>query len=132
MYNLAFQKTYEDGEMIIKEGTPGDWVYFVISGKVEMSGVIAEKSIMLGNLNSGDIFGDLPFFTDANRTVIVKAIGPTTIGIIDRENLDYGLHRLSRKFRLRVFNMSRRYTELVGQFNEVLSGKEDLDLKTAY
>jgi CRP/FNR family transcriptional regulator len=132
MYNLAFQKTYEDGEVIIKEGTPGDWVYFVISGKVEMSGVIAEKRIILGVLNSGDIFGDLPFFRDAIRTVTGKALGPTTIGIIDRENLDYGLHRLSRKFRLKVFNMSRRYTELIGQFNEVLSGKEDLDLKTAY
>ena len=32
VYNLASEETYEDGQTIIKEGSPGDWVYVIRPG----------------------------------------------------------------------------------------------------
>jgi uncharacterized protein (TIGR02266 family) len=130
MYNLAFQKTYEDGEVIIREGTSGDWVYFVISGNVEVSRAMGEKRIILGILDPGEIFGELAFFGAGKRTATVKAIGETTVGIIDRVHLDLEFNRLSKEFRLMIVNMAKRYTKLMDLFNEVFSGREDLNLKT--
>ena len=39
-FNIALEETYEDGEIIFKEGNSGDWVYVVLSGAIEFSKVV--------------------------------------------------------------------------------------------
>jgi uncharacterized protein (TIGR02266 family) len=130
MYNLASQETYEDGEVIIKEGTSGDWVYFIVSGNVEVSRVVGGKRIILGILDPGEIFGELAFFGHVKRTATVKAVGETTIGILDRVHLDLEFNKLSKEFRLMIVNMAKRHTKLMDMFNETLLAREDFNLKT--
>ena len=44
MFNIASEETYQDGQVIIKEGTTGDWVYVVLSGSVEISKTVEGKN----------------------------------------------------------------------------------------
>jgi len=47
MFNLASEDTYEDGQIIFKEGSSGDWVYLVISGTVEISKMVGGKKVVV-------------------------------------------------------------------------------------
>ena len=37
MFDIASKETYEDGQVILEEGSTGNWMYVVLSGKVEIS-----------------------------------------------------------------------------------------------
>ena len=88
MFNVSYEKTYNDGWVIIKEGSYGDWVYVVLSGNVEISKTINGKKKILEVIRPGEIFGELAFLGRIKRTATARAIGETTVGIIDREFLD--------------------------------------------
>ena len=62
MFRLALEKTYQDGEIILKEGNFGDWVYIVLSGSVAISRTIGDKTYDLGLLSQDDVFDEISFF----------------------------------------------------------------------
>jgi len=45
MYHIASEETYKDGQVILEEGSSGDWVYVVLSGSVEISKTIGEGTL---------------------------------------------------------------------------------------
>ncbi|MBW1667663.1 MAG: cyclic nucleotide-binding domain-containing protein, partial [Deltaproteobacteria bacterium] len=47
MFTLASEETYEDGQVIIKEGSAGDWVYVILSGAVEISRTIGGRRFVV-------------------------------------------------------------------------------------
>lgn len=120
MFTLATEKTYKDGEIILKEGNPGDWVYIVLSGSVEITKTIRNRTYKLGMLNQEDIFGELSFLGGIERTATARAIGETTVGIIDRGPLDMEFNRLSEGFRTLIRNTAARYK----YFANTISGIE--------
>ncbi|MBW2358476.1 MAG: cyclic nucleotide-binding domain-containing protein [Deltaproteobacteria bacterium] len=58
-YNIANEETYQDGQIIFKEGSPGDWVYVILSGSVEISKDIRGQKDIIEKLQPGDVFGEL-------------------------------------------------------------------------
>ena len=49
-------RTYESGELIIKEGSYDRWLYFIISGSVKVVNQGIDIAVME---NLGDIFGEM-------------------------------------------------------------------------
>jgi CRP-like cAMP-binding protein len=99
MLQIASYEKYQDGQIIFKEGDSGDWVYVVDSGSVELSKTIGDTKIVIEVLRrEGDIFGEMAFIANISRTATASAIGPTTVGIIDRPYLDGEFNRLSGGF----------------------------------
>jgi len=109
MFTLATEKNYKDGEIILQEGNSGDWVYVVLGGSVEITKTIRDKTYKLGILEEEDIFGELSFLGGIERTTTARAIGETTVGIIDRGPLDIEFNRLSKDFRALIRNTAKRY-----------------------
>ena len=109
IYNLAGEETYEDGQTIIKEGSPGDWVYVILSGSVEISKIIRGKKCVIEILKSDEIFGELGFIGLAKRTATATAVGETTVGIIDRGFLEKEYNQLSGQFRRILETVTRRF-----------------------
>ena len=129
MFIIASEKRYQDGEVVFKEGSSGDWIYIVLSGSVEISKNVGAKKIIFGVLKPEDVFGELPFFSGIKRTTTARAIGDTTLGIIDRESLDHEFNRLPHNFRAIVRNMALRYEELISKFSEFSPSKNGNVLK---
>ncbi|HEU19190.1 MAG TPA: cyclic nucleotide-binding domain-containing protein [Deltaproteobacteria bacterium] len=98
MYMITTEEKYEDGEVIFEEGSHGDWVYVVESGAVELTREVGGKKVVLEVVTPGDMFGELGFITQLPRTATARAVGETTVGLIERSYLDHEFNKLSSGF----------------------------------
>jgi len=130
MFTFASEETYEDGQVIIKEGTPGNWVYYILSGAVEISRTVGGKRFVLNKLEAGEIFGEIGFIGGLKRTASATAVGPTTVGLIDRDTLDAEFNKIPSDFRMILVAMARRFEQLVARVSEFSSRKEVRAQKT--
>jgi len=70
----------EDGQEIIKEGEPGDALYIIKSGLVEVITHNARgEKVELARLTEGDFFGEIALITGAPRTATVRALKETRL-----------------------------------------------------
>ncbi len=112
-YNIASEEHFDDGEIILEEGKSGDWVCIVLEGSVEVSKTVSGGKFILGKLGRGEIFGELALLGAVKRTATVRAIGETTIGIIDREFLDKELNKMSSDLRTIVVSAAQRFKKVI-------------------
>jgi cAMP-dependent protein kinase regulator len=70
------------GTRIIGEGEPGDRMYVIVSGEVEVTTGEGPAVIPLARLVSGDLFGEVAVITGRPRTATVTAITDDTLGEI--------------------------------------------------
>ncbi|HTJ43291.1 MAG TPA: cyclic nucleotide-binding domain-containing protein [Kofleriaceae bacterium] len=73
----------ESGQVLFREGEPGDTLYIVAEGEV---GVAHEgpPRVAIARLGPGSFFGEVALVTDQARTATVEAITPTLLLAIDR------------------------------------------------
>ena len=110
MFNLASEEKYEDGKAIFQEGSPGDWVYVILSGSVKISKTVRGKQFTLSVLEPGEVFGEMSFLGGTNkRTASAGAVGETTIGVIDRQSLDEEFNKISSDFRSILVSSVKRF-----------------------
>ncbi|MFC1829161.1 cyclic nucleotide-binding domain-containing protein [Thermodesulfobacteriota bacterium] len=108
MFQTATEENYQDGQIIVEEGSSGDWIYVVESGSVEISKNVDGEKVVLQVLQPGEVFGELGFITKAKRTATASAVGETTVGIIDRSYLDQEFNKLSASFRAILVALASR------------------------
>lgn len=113
MFYTASEEEYQDGQIIIKEGASGDWVYVILSGKVEISRTIGDRKFVIEVLEAGEVFGELGFFAGIARTATARSIGDTTVGVIDREFLDREFNKLSSGFRTILGAVVERFRKML-------------------
>lgn len=125
MYPVATKETYKDDQIIFREGTYGDWVYVVLSGSVEVSKMIGGRKSIITVLEPDEVFGELGYLGAIDkRTATVRAIGETTIGVIDRSFLDQEINKLSGYFRTILVAVVKRFRTLIDRACEFSSRKE--------
>jgi len=124
MFTFASEESYRPGQVIIKEGTPGNWVYYIISGAVEISRTVGGRTFVLDKLEAGEIFGEIGFIGGIKRTATATAVGATTVGLIDRDTLDVEFNKIPSDFRMILVAMARRFEKLVARVSEFSSRKE--------
>jgi len=124
-YNIAYEQTYEDGQIIFEQGSSGDWVYVVISGSVEVSKTVRGIKFPLGIIERGEIFGELALIGAVKRTATTRAIGETTVGIIDRDFLDSEFNKLSSEFRAMLVAFVGRFEKMMERIQAFSTRKEE-------
>jgi uncharacterized protein (TIGR02266 family) len=130
IYPLASRETYEDGQIILEEGSSGDWIYVILSGSVEISKKVDGKRFVLSVLKPGEIFGELGYLGAVKRTATARSIGETTLGILDRAFLDREFNKLSGYFRAILVAVVKRFRGLIDRATEFTSRKEKRAQKT--
>lgn len=105
-------KLYKDTEIIVKQGEPGDSIYIIQDGMVEIVNETERGEVLLALRGKGEFFGEMALFERAVRSATVRALGEARVLTIDKKNF---LRRVredpSLAFRL-VQAMSARVREL--------------------
>jgi CRP-like cAMP-binding protein len=77
-------------QVIIEEGSKGDWVYVVLEGHVKVKKRTPKGFVVIDTLSEGELFGELAFLEGekADRSATVMAAeGPVRLGILNKELL---------------------------------------------
>jgi CRP/FNR family cyclic AMP-dependent transcriptional regulator len=103
---------YRDGEIIIHQGEPGEHMYEILDGQVEVLQERAGKEVRLAVLGKGDFFGEMAIFEREVRSATVRAMGEVRALTVDKKIL---LRRISEdpSLALRILEkMSNRIREM--------------------
>jgi CRP/FNR family cyclic AMP-dependent transcriptional regulator len=98
MFQIATYETFQDGQVVFKEGDNGDWIYVVDEGEVELSKKADGQKVTIEILKPGDIFGEMAYIDKTPRSATATAKGTTVVGILDREFFDKEFNKLSNDF----------------------------------
>ncbi len=79
----------QPGAILIEEGKPCDWLYFVLDGSFV---VFTRKSPRLAVLRAGEVVGEVSFVDARPPTASVRAETPATVGAVPRAALAEKLH----------------------------------------
>jgi len=115
-------KTYQDGEVIIREGEPGDCMFVIQNGSVEVLRDSGGSLVRLGLLHEGDVFGEMALFEREPRSATVRAQGQARVLTVDRKGFLRRVHEdPSLAFRL-LRTMSQRIRELDAEVARLKAG----------
>jgi CRP-like cAMP-binding protein len=81
---------YSAGSIIFKEGDPGNFIGFVISGKLEVKKQTEFKGnqLIIALLTKGAMVGELSMFDKRQRSATVEAVEDTSLIIFRSESME--------------------------------------------
>ena len=83
----ALGTTYADGAVIVREGEPGDCMYVVQAGTVEVIHDDGVRERRYGVVSEGGFFGEMALFEHETRSATVRALGEARVLKIDKKML---------------------------------------------
>ncbi len=118
--NLLDIQSYSEGSVILQKGDQGRNLCIILSGRVA---VVDEDGITLGEIGSGEIFGEVSLLSGDRVTSTVIAKGQSRLGLLSRKNFN---HLLKMYPVLQVFFyklQAKRITEInLKRAEELASG----------
>jgi CRP-like cAMP-binding protein len=100
-------------EIVFSEGDSADFIYFIESGRVSIFIQKLQRQEEVAALGPGDYFGEMAVFNRNRRTASVKAMEPTRLTSVDKEEF-VNLMASDRAFGEKVRAvLARRNEELV-------------------
>ena len=85
-----FLRAYDPSQVIFEEGMPGDYMYVVNDGMVEISKAQATRSILLATLGKGEFFGEMALVDQSPRSArAVAGANGAKVLCVDRAHFVY-------------------------------------------
>jgi len=112
-------RSYRDGEVVCRQGEPGDCLFVIQEGQLEVIREEDGTETLLRVAGKDELLGEMVIFHRWVRSATVRARGPARVLTLDKRNF---LKRIdedpSLAFRI-VETMSRRVRELSTQVVEL-------------
>jgi len=116
MTRQALGKLYRDGECILYEGDPSEYLFVVQEGQVEIAYDEPDRTTRLVLLEEGDLFGESALFSREPRSANARAVGDARVMTLDRQVL---LRRL-RQNPLLALELLRSMSRRIQAMEEVV------------
>ena len=99
---IARERTFTAGARIFTQNDPGDGVYVIRDGQVEIAHLVGERALcVFSKFGPGEIFGEMAVIEDLPRSATTTAVKDTKVYFIPREEMAALLRRSpSLSFRL--------------------------------
>lgn len=133
IFDVAQERTFEDGEYVCSEGEESDFLYYIVSGTL----YVYSKGKLVSALTPDDIFmGEMSFLLSNRRSATVVSKGRSVLIRISKQDFvnlikdspHYGIflarllaQRLAR-LNLRTSRLNTEYLKLKGQLAEMQPG----------
>ena len=79
-------RSYADQQVILREGEPGNEMFFILKGKVLIRLNLAhDEAITIGELGASESFGEIALFEHCARTATVVASAPCELLVLHRD-----------------------------------------------
>ncbi len=75
--DLLDSRTFEAGAIVVEEGGPGDSMYVVARGFLEVTAGKGDAALKLADLGPSDFFGESALLSGKKRTATIRAKSPT-------------------------------------------------------
>lgn len=111
-------REYQDGEVICRQGDYGDCLYVVQRGHLVVLHEKEGRTAVVGELTSGDIFGEMAIFERLPRSATVKAQGNALVLTLDRRTFLKAVHEdpsLAYRILQMMSHRIRKLTEQVSR-----------------
>lgn len=136
-----FGSVYENGEIIFQQDDPGDTMYIIQSGAVEISQKEDGKDKVIAVLEKGAMFGELALLHKGPRSATAKSAGQarllslTSASLIERVRQDPGVAlRILQGLTRKIYRADQRLRQIVDEddsVREALAKLDDNGAKTA-
>lgn len=90
---LLVRERYAAGEDVVRQGDPGEKLYVVSRGQVEVVLGAGEGERVVNTLGEGDYFGEMALLADAPRAATVRTVVPTDLYSLARADFGELLER---------------------------------------
>jgi cyclic nucleotide-binding protein len=85
-HSLFRTETYTPGQVIFREGEPGDCAYFIRAGEVEVVQGDGTAEKVVARLSAGQYFGEMALIRNAPRNATVRAASESTVAVLGKQN----------------------------------------------
>jgi CRP-like cAMP-binding protein len=110
---------YRSGEVILIEGTPGDVMYLIEWGRVEVLSKTDGRSRVLAILGEGDFFGEMALLTGSPRSATVRAV--TDVDLLALYQPDF--NELVLKYPTLAVTLGQVLSQRLNRADEHLAGE---------
>lgn len=112
---IAAEQTFDPGQEIFKEGDPGDALYIVKNGLVEISGLISpEVRHVFSQASPGDMFGEMAVLDSKPRSACAVARQKTEVYRIPSSEM----LRLAERSPALMLSFVRELSQRLREFNQ--------------
>jgi signal transduction histidine kinase len=114
--SITKERKIATGGEVFREGEPGDGLYFVKDGLVEISGLVnATARRVFSQLGPGEIFGEMAVIEQRPRSATATALKETEVYFIPRNEMLALLHRSPAL----AFNLLQEISHRLRDFNQL-------------
>ncbi len=114
-----FARDFAAGTVLFEEGQPGDHMYVVTSGQVEIRRKVGETERLLAVLMPGDFFGEMAILTGRPRSATAVVRSPARLIVIEGKTFEAML-RARPEIALRIIKSLATRLESANQHVELL------------
>ncbi|MDO9066303.1 MAG: cyclic nucleotide-binding domain-containing protein, partial [Chloroflexota bacterium] len=88
IYGKMQSRHYREGEIVFKEGDPGDALYLIEQGMVKVVSDAATEAEVFAHLSEGDFFGEMALLSNRARSSAVRAVTPVDLLILPKADFE--------------------------------------------
>ena len=120
-----FARELHPGEILFREGEPGDSMYVMQTGRVQITKNVSNGERILATLGAGEFFGEMAILNDHPRTAtaVVTDDGPAKVLVIDRKRFEQMILN-NREITLRLIKKLASRLESADALIEILMHKD--------
>lgn len=79
LVSMSRQVTLQTGDTLIREGDPGDSMFVILEGKLQVTKKAGESEVILAERGPGEVMGEMSVLNQAPRSATVRALAPSKL-----------------------------------------------------